>query len=141
MSIGKEELKQAGLKITQPRLKILKLFETAEMRHLSAEDVYRLLHESNEDVGIATVYRVLAQFEASGLLQRLNLGMDQAVYELGSDEHHDHIICVKCHKVEEFVDPVIEERQKKIVDDIGGKLIDHSSVLYMVCRNCRKVKK
>lgn len=142
MSLGKEDLKQAGLKITQQRLKILRIFEESEQRHLSADDVYRIVQQNEEDVGIATVYRVLAQFESAGILQRLNLGREQAVYELDSDDHHDHMICIKCHKVEEFVDHVIEARQTKAVEELGGKLVEHSSVLYIVCKEClRKEKK
>lgn len=141
MSLGKEDLKQAGLKITQQRLKILRIFEESEQRHLSADDVYRIVKEKEEDIGIATVYRVLAQFESAGLLQRLNLGREQAVYELDSDDHHDHMICVKCHKVEEFVDHVIEARQVKAVEELGGTLVEHSSVLYIECKDCLNNKK
>ncbi|WP_119342644.1 ferric iron uptake transcriptional regulator [Facilibium subflavum] len=140
MTLGKEDLKQAGLKITQQRLKILHIFENADKRHLSADDVFKLLQQNNEEVGIATVYRVLAQFESAGILQRLNLGGDQAVYELESDEHHDHMICIHCHKVEEFVDDVIEARQIKAVEEHGGQLIEHSSVLYIKCKDCLKKK-
>ncbi|WP_116964165.1 ferric iron uptake transcriptional regulator [Fastidiosibacter lacustris] len=136
MSLGKEDLKQAGLKITQQRLKILRIFESSQQRHLSADDVYKILQQNSEDVGIATVYRVLAQFESAGILQRLNLGREQAVYELESDDHHDHMICVKCHKVEEFIDYVIESRQNKAVEELGGRLIEHSSVLYIECKDC-----
>ncbi|MBK2124672.1 ferric iron uptake transcriptional regulator [Fangia hongkongensis] len=141
MRLGKEDLKQAGLKITQQRLKILHIFENSDQRHLSADDVYRILQQNSEEVGIATVYRVLAQFESAGILQRLNLGRDQAVYELESDEHHDHMICISCHKVEEFVDPVIEARQIKAVEELGGELHEHSSVLYIKCHECIKKDK
>jgi Fur family ferric uptake transcriptional regulator len=138
MALGKEDLKQAGLKITQQRLKILHIFEASDQRHLSADDVYKILQQNNEDVGIATVYRVLAQFESAGLLQRLNLGLEQAIYELDSKTHHDHMICMSCHKVEEFVDHVIEAREIKAVEELGGKLLEHSSVLYIKCRECLK---
>lgn len=141
MGLGKENLKQAGLKITQQRLKVLHIFENADQRHLSAEDVYRILQQKKEEIGMATVYRVLAQFESAGILQRVNLGGDQAVYELDSEEHHDHMICVSCHKVEEFVDPVIEARQIKAVEALGGELVGHSSVLYIQCAECLKQPK
>ena len=141
MSLGKKDLKQAGLKITKQRLKILHIFENSPEHHLSADDVFRILQQNNEEVGIATVYRVLAQFESAGILQRLNLGRDQAVYELESDDHHDHMTCVECNKVAEFVDPVIEARQEKAVEELGGKIIGHSAVLYIICKDCLKKKK
>ena len=141
MLSGEKNLKQAGLKITQQRLKILGIFEGSEQRHLSADDVYRVVQQNEADVGIATIYRVLAQFESSGILQRLNLGREQAVYELNSEDHHDHMICVKCHKVEEFIDHVIEVRQVKAVEELGGTLIEHSSVLYIECKSCLNKKK
>ena len=136
MIFGEKNLKQVGLKITQPRLKILHIFENSKQRHLSADDIHRILQQQNQDVSIATIYRVLGQFESAGILQRLNLGRDQAVYELESDDHHDHMTCVKCHKVEEFFDPIIENRQQQAVADKGAKLIGHSSVLYIECANC-----
>ncbi len=132
------DLKALGLKITQPRLKILHVFEHSKQRHLAAEDVYKLLQKQGEDVGIATVYRVLNQFEASGLLSRLNFGSEQAVYELNDGEHHDHIICVRCHKVEEFYDEVIESRQREIALARGDNMVDHSLYIYVECKNCRQ---
>jgi Fur family ferric uptake transcriptional regulator len=139
MSLGKEDLKQAGLKITKQRLKILHIFEKSDhQRHLSADDIYRILQQNSEEVSIATVYRVLAQFESAGILQRTNLGRDQATYELDSNEHHDHMICISCHNVKEFVDPIIEERQVKLVKEMGGQLHEHSSVLYIKCHDCIK---
>lgn len=136
MSLGKKHLKEAGLKITQQRLKILRIFEKSKERHLSADNIYKMVQQNGEDISIATIYRVLAQFESSGLLQRLYLGREQAVYELGSDNRHDHMICIKCHKVEEFVDHVIELRQTKTVEELGAKLVEHSSVLYVECKDC-----
>lgn len=132
------DLKALGLKITQPRLKILHVFEHSKQRHLAAEDVYKLLQKQGEDVGIATVYRVLNQFEASGLLSRLNFGAEQAVYELNDGEHHDHVICVRCHKVEEFYDEVIESRQREITLARGDNMVDHSLYIYVECKNCRQ---
>ena len=137
MSLGKEDLKQAGLKITQQRLKILRIFKESKKRHLSADDIYKIIVQQREtEISIATVYRVLAHFESAGLLQRINLGRDQAVYELDSNDHHDHMICIKCHKVQEFVDHVIEARQIEAVEALGGKLIEHSSLLYIKCKEC-----
>ena len=136
MIFGEQNLKQVGLKITQPRLKILHIFENSKYRHLSADDIHRILKKQNQNVSIATIYRVLGQFESAGILQRLNLGRDQAVYELESDDHHDHMTCIKCYQVEEFFDPMIEYRQQQAVLSKGAKLIGHSSVLYIECVKC-----
>ncbi len=126
-----QQLKDAGLKITMPRLKILNLLENAEEKHLSAEDVYKLLLAAGEDVGLATVYRVLTQFESAGLVIRHNFEDGHAIFELTSDHHHDHMICVDTNEVIEFVDKEIEALQQKIAEDHGYELIDHNLVLYV----------
>ncbi|MGI9333547.1 MAG: ferric iron uptake transcriptional regulator [Gammaproteobacteria bacterium] len=127
------ELKKAGLKTTLPRLRILAVLEAGKQRHMSAEDVYRALLEAGEDVGIATVYRVLTQFESAGLIRRHNFEEGHAVFELDSGEHHDHIVCVSCGKIVEFVDNAIEKRQEKIATAHGFTIQDHSLVLYGRC--------
>lgn len=134
--MDKSELKNAGLKVTLPRVKILKLFEEAEKRHLSAEDIYKLLNENNEDIAMATVYRVLTQFEAADLIIRHNFEGDFAIFELNEGEHHDHLVCSKCGKVEEFVDEVIESRQKAVAEKAGFQITDHSLNIYGLCREC-----
>ena len=133
-----KDLKKVGLKVTIPRLKVLELFEQSEKRHFSAEDIYRLLLESGDEVGIATIYRVLTQFEQSGILSKHKFREDQAVYELNSGVHHDHLLCVKCGKVREFVDTVIEAKQIEIAIANGFKMTDHSLVIYGICSNCLK---
>lgn len=132
------ELKDAGLKATGPRLKILNLFETSDERHLSAEDVYRMMIAEDMDVGLATVYRVLTQFEQAGLLVRHHFESGKAVYELNQGKHHDHLVCVKCGKVEEFFDPEIEKRQDEIAERHGFLIEDHAMYLYGVCVDCQK---
>lgn len=138
-----DQLKTMGLKVTGPRLKILNLFEQTERRHLTAEDVYRLLIKENIDVGLATVYRVLTQFEHAGLLIRHHFDNDKAVYELNRGGHHDHLLCLQCGRVEEFYDPEIEKRQHAIAAERGFKLAEHALHLYVECikENCpnRKV--
>ncbi len=131
-------LKKAGLKVTIPRVKILEILESAKAHHLSAEDVYRVLLESGEDIGLATVYRVLTQFEEAGLVNRHNFEGGHSVFELDHGRHHDHLVCVKCGRVEEFVDPVIEERQQAIADKAGYEITDHSLNIYGICGNCQK---
>lgn len=131
------ELKKAGLKVTHPRLKILHIMESNDKRHLSAEDVYKSLLETGEDVGIATVYRVLTQFEAAGLVSRHNFEGGHSVYEINQGEHHDHILCVKCGRVDEFVDATIELRQKEIAARAGYDITDHCLYIYGVCRSCQ----
>ncbi len=126
-------LKNAGLKSTIPRLKVLNLFETSEERHLSAEDVYRLLLASGDDVGLATVYRVLTQFEHAGLLMRHHFEGGRSVFELNEGKHHDHIVCLQCGRVEEFFDAAIESRQKKAAADRGFAVHDHSLHIYADC--------
>lgn len=129
-------LKKLGLKITLPRIKILKILEERESHHLSAEDVYRILKEANDDVGLATVYRVLTQFESAGLVTRHNFEGGFSVFELNQGEHHDHLVCVKCGHVEEFVDELIEQRQREIAENAGYQMTDHSLNIYGICKNC-----
>lgn len=126
-----EDLKKVGLKVTLPRLKVLSLLESADEHHMSAEDVYKALLESGDDVGLATVYRVLTQFEAAGLVLRHNFEGGHAVFELAKDEHHDHMVDTSSGKVIEFCDPVIEERQRQIAEEHGFELVDHSLTLYV----------
>ena len=125
-----QDIKQAGLKITQPRLKILELLTDSSDKHLRAEEIYRLLLENGDEIGLATVYRVLTQFETAGLVVRHNFEGGQAVFELASDDHHDHMVCVKTGKVVEFYDEIIEQRQKDIAKEHGFKITDHSLILY-----------
>jgi Fur family transcriptional regulator, ferric uptake regulator len=126
-------LKNAGLKATLPRLKILELFENSKERHLSAEDVYKILITTGEDVGLATVYRVLTQFEEAGLLSRHHFESGKAVFELNEGTHHDHIVCVKCGRVEEFYDAEIEKRQQEAAESRGFKMQEHSLMIYGIC--------
>jgi len=128
------ELKKAGLKATVPRLKILAVLEQHADLHMSAEDVYRTLLTSGDEVGIATIYRVLTQFEAAGLVIRHNFAEGHAVFELDSGEHHDHIVCTDCGEVIEFIDETIEDRQTQIAEHHGFELTDHSLVLHGHCR-------
>ena len=132
------ELKKAGLKVTLPRMKILDLMESSSVRHQSAEDIYQALRDEGEEVGLATVYRVLTQFEAAGLVTRHHFEGGQAVFELNREGHHDHIVCVGCGKVEEFVDEIIEQQQAQIADAKGYAITDHSLILYGKCPDCQK---
>ena len=127
------DLKNIGLKATLPRLKILNLFEQSTVRHMTAEDVYKQLIADGEDVGLATVYRVLTQFEQAGLLVRHHFESDKAVYELNQGGHHDHLVCMQCGRVEEFFDEEIEKRQKQIAQERGFVIHDHSLYLYADC--------
>ncbi len=129
-----EDLKSTGLKATLPRLKILELFQKSNLRHLSAEDIYRTVLEERSDIGLATVYRVLLQFEQAGLLKRSHFESGKSVYELNEGEHHDHLVCLDCGRVEEFFDPEIEERQHKIAELKGFEIADHSLSLYAHCK-------
>ena len=129
-----KDLRKAGLKVTLPRLKILEILEHGSPRHLSAEDIYKFLLESNEDIGLATVYRVLTQFEAAGLVTRHHFADGMAVFELNQGAHHDHIVCVDCGRVEEFLDSGIEERQTSVAKRMGFEIRDHSLILYGHCR-------
>jgi Fur family transcriptional regulator, ferric uptake regulator len=128
-----EHLKSAGLKSTLPRLKVLDLFENSEERHLSAEDVYKQLLNGGEDIGLATVYRVLTQFEQAGLLVRHHFEGGKSVFELNKGEHHDHIVCLKCGHVEEFYDAAIESRQEKVATELGFVIREHSLQIYADC--------
>ena len=132
------DLKKAGLKITLPRMKILEFLEASPVRHQSAEEIYRALLESGEEVGLATVYRVLTQFETAGLVTRHHFEGGQAVFELSRSGHHDHIVCVICGKVEEFFDETIEAQQDKIAEKMGYEVTDHSMTLYGRCPDCQK---
>lgn len=125
------DLKKAGLKATLPRLRILEILEASTEQHLSAEDVYKALIDTGEDVGLATIYRVLTQFEAAGIVQRHNFDGGHAVFEIASDYHHDHMVCTDSGEVIEFVDEEIERRQREIVEAHGYELQDHSLVLYV----------
>ncbi len=127
------DLKTIGLKATLPRLKILEIFERSTVRHLSAEDVYKLLIAENMDIGLATVYRVLTQFEQAGLLQRQHFESGKAVFELNDSSHHDHLVCMQCGRVEEFYDAEIEKRQGRIARDRGFAIREHSLHLYADC--------
>lgn len=132
------DLKSIGLKATLPRLKILDLFEQSHKRHMTAEEVYRLLSDEGQDIGLATVYRVLTQFEQAGLLIRHHFDSDKAVFELNQGEHHDHLVCLQCGKVEEFYDSEIEKRQTRIAKERGFAIHDHSLQIYADCikENC-----
>jgi Fur family transcriptional regulator, ferric uptake regulator len=140
MSDENQELRAAGLKVTMPRLKILQLLEQSEIRHLAAEDVYKMLLESGDDVGLATVYRVLTQFETAGLVNRHHFEGGRSVFELTRNEleHHDHIVCVKCGVVEEFFDEMIEQRQHDIAEAKGFEVTEHSHYIYGFCPACKK---
>ena len=132
------ELKSMGLKATFPRLKILDVFRKSEMRHHSAEDVYRALIAEDIDIGLATVYRVLTQFEQAGILTRSQFDGGKAVFELNDGDHHDHLICTNCGKVVEFNDTEIEKRQHIIADEKGFVLESHTMMLYGICPGCQK---
>ena len=127
----RQELRKAGLKITLPRLKILEILESASNRHLSAEDIYKDLLDSGEEIGLATVYRVLTQFEAAGLVTRHNFEGGHSVFELDDGEHHDHMVCVETGEVTEFFSEEIERLQHEIAAKHGFELLDHSLVLYV----------
>jgi Fur family ferric uptake transcriptional regulator len=127
------DLKSIGLKATLPRLKILDLFEQSNKRHMTAEEVYRLLSAEDLDIGLATVYRVLTQFEQAGLLIRHHFDSDKAVFELNEGDHHDHLVCMQCGKVEEFLDSEIEKRQHRIAKERGFAIHDHSLQIYADC--------
>lgn len=132
-----QQLKNVGLKITMPRLKVLHILEQSKERHLSAETIYHALNAMGEDVGLATVYRVLTQFEAAGLVHRHHFETDHSVFELSEGEHHDHLICVKCRSVSEFVDDVIEARQAAIAEQENFKMTSHALTIYGYCATCQ----
>ena len=131
------DLRKAGLKVTLPRMKILDILEGSDARHHSAEDVYKILLETGEDIGLATVYRVLTQFESAGLVTRHHFEGGHSVFELNQGDHHDHILCVKCGRVDEFVDEIIEQHQRDIAARLGYELTDHCLYMYGVCSNCK----
>ena len=131
------DLKNAGLKATVPRLKIINLFETSKVRHLTAEDVYKMLLGEGLDIGLATVYRVLTQFEQAGLLVRHHFESGKAVFELNEGKHHDHLVCMQCGRVEEFYDAEIEKRQNKIAKERGFAISEHALYLYADCTKPR----
>ena len=128
-----DELKSTGLKATLPRLKILDVFHKGNQRHMTAEDVFRVLLEDRSDIGLATVYRVLTQFEQAGILSRSHFESGKAVYELNEGQHHDHLVCLDCGRVEEFYDAEIEKRQRAIAGERGFELQEHALSLYAVC--------
>jgi len=132
------DLKKAGLKATLPRLKILQILESAEHPHLTAEEVYQRLRQAGEEVGLATVYRVLTQFQAAGLVIRHNFEGDRSVFEINQGGHHDHMVCMECGRVFEFFDPAIEQRQRSVAEKAGFVIDDHSLYLYGVCEGMRK---
>ncbi len=133
------DLRNAGLKVTLPRIKILHILENqTNERHLTAEKVYKILLSEDEDIGLATVYRVLTQFEAAGLVTRHHFEGGNSVFELSTGDHHDHILCIKCGKVDEFTDEVIEARQNEIAAKLGYELTDHGLYLYGLCPKCKK---
>ncbi len=132
------ELKKAGLKVTLPRIKILEILERNPTSHMSAESIYRELINEQEEVGLATIYRVLSQFESAGLVIRHHFEGGISVYELDDGKHHDHIVCVKCGKVDEFFDDVIEQRQREIAKKSGYIVTDHCLNIYGICQECNK---
>lgn len=134
--MGDKDLREAGLKVTMPRVKILELLESSANRHLSAEEIYQSLHEKGEDIGLATVYRVLTQFESADLVTRHNFEGGHSVFELNTGQHHDHLVCTDCGLVEEFVDQIIEERQKKIAKEAEFVMTGHSLIIYGLCKSC-----
>jgi Fur family ferric uptake transcriptional regulator len=133
-----DELKSSGLKATLPRIKVLEVFQKTTQRHMSAEDVYKALLGEDADVGLATVYRVLMQFEQAGILSRTHFETGKAVFELNEGKHHDHLVCMDCGRVEEFYDAEIEKRQRSIAQTRGFELQDHALALYAGCtkKNC-----
>ncbi len=143
VSSESDDLRNAGLKVTLPRLKILDILAAGSARHMSAEAIYKKLLESEEDIGLATVYRVLTQFEAAGLVTRHHFEGGMAVFELNQGEHHDHIVCVDCGKVEEFMDKGIEDRQHAVAKRLGFEISDHALILYGHCGklNCPNQKR
>jgi len=137
MTAETQGLKDVGLKITHPRIKIMRILLTSGERHVSAEDVYRLLLANSEEIGLATVYRVLTQFEGAGLVTRHHFESGHSVFELSPEHHHDHIVCIKCGHVEEFADPDIEARQLEVAKRLGFELTDHNLNMYGICADCR----
>lgn len=137
-NLDSKDLHKAGLKATGPRLKILNILEGARDRHMTAEDVYKALLDAHEEIGLATVYRVLTQFEDAGLVIRHNFEGGRSVFELDPGKHHDHMVCVKCGRVFEFIDAAIEARQNKVAQDAGFVMVDHALYIYGVCRGMQE---
>ena len=137
-----QNLKNAGLKATLPRMKILELLERSDARHVTAEDLYRKLFNDGEEIGLATVYRVLTQFESAGLVIRHRFAGNTAVYELDRGNHHDHMVCIRCGRIVEFMDETIEQRQQKVAGQEGFALVDHKLTMYVDCRRekCKYLK-
>jgi Fur family ferric uptake transcriptional regulator len=135
--VESSDLRNAGLKVTLPRLKILEMLEHSPTRHMSAEDIYRQFLDGQDDIGLATVYRVLTQFESAGLVRRHHFEGGHAVFELERGNHHDHMVCIKCGLVVEFQDEVIEKRQHEKAKELGFSLREHSLIMYGECKNCR----
>ncbi len=137
-----QNLRDAGLKVTLPRMKILELLERADTRHVTAEDLYKKLLKEDEEIGLATVYRVLTQFEAAGLVIRHRFEGNTAVYELDRGRHHDHMVCIRCGKITEFMDEMIEHRQHEVAQKSGFSITDHELTMYVDCNNedCKHLK-
>ena len=131
-----QDLRKAGLKVTHPRMRILELLEQTRPRHMTAEDIYKHLLGEGEEIGLATIYRVLMQFAEAGILFRRHFESGHAVFELNEGQHHDHLVCTSCGKVEEFFDPEIEKRQLQVADRLGWTIQDHAMSLYGVCAHC-----
>lgn len=136
MESENDQIRQAGLKVTLPRVKILQLLEASEKRHVGAEEVYRMLQDNAEEIGLATVYRVLTQFESAGLVSRHHFEGGQSVFELNRGGHHDHLVCLRCGRVLEFVDELIEARQQAIAERHGFTIEDHALLIYGICAEC-----
>lgn len=135
--MGDQDLKKSGLKVTTPRLKILSILEQDKTGHLKAEDIFSKLKDDNQDVSLATVYRVLISFEEVGLIKKHNFSDGSAVFEINQGEHHDHLVCNECGSIEEFLDEVIEQRQEKIAASKGFKIMDHTMIIYGICKSCQ----
>ncbi len=138
MLLENEQIREAGLKVTVPRAKILAVLERNADRHMSAEDVFRELLSDEDEIGLATVYRALTQFESAGLVCRHNFDTAQAVFELNRGEHHDHLVCTKCSRIVEFLDPLIEERQATVASEHDFQIEDHTLVIHGVCPSCQR---
>ena len=132
-----QPLRDSGLKVTGPRLRVLQILQEGDVRHWSAEAIYAKLAEQDQGIGLATVYRVLTQFEQAGLVKRHSFDGDHAVFEWDEGDHHDHMVCVKCSQVQEFVDDLIEARQERIASEMGYQLTDHRLVIYGICPTCQ----
>lgn len=140
MPPDQKSLKDAGLKVTGPRLKIIEVLANSKHRHFSAENIYRELLHMGDEVPLATIYRALTDFEAAGIVQKQNFEGDRSIFELNEGPHHDHLVCVTCHKIEEFVDNMIEERQREIAERMGYQMKDHSLTIYGICQSCQGAK-